>query len=137
MLADAVDQFIYQRITAKTAVTALVGSRIYREIAPQDATLPLIIFARIDQEDLAAIGQPVTSAVYTYDVQIHAEGESATPLVVAADAIAEALDGEAASIGSVYVAARKVRDTKVPTYVVDGLIHQRIGSEYELFAAKP
>lgn len=135
MLADAVDQFLYQRITAKTAVTALVGSRVYREIAPQDAQLPLIVFARIDQEDLAAIGQPVTSAVYTYDVQIHAEGESATPLVAAADAIAEALDGASGVVGGAQVSARKVRDTRVPTYVVDGLIHQRVGSEYELFAA--
>lgn len=134
-MADVADQFLFSKIAALPEVNSLVGTRVYREIAPQNATLPLIIFARIDQEDLAAIGQPVTSAIYTYDVQIHAEGESATPLVAAADAIAKALDGASASVGSAYVAARKVRDTRVPTYVVDGLIHQRVGSEYELFAA--
>jgi hypothetical protein len=130
-----VDQFIFGRISALPSVQALVGARIYREIAPLDSALPLIVFARLDQEDLSAIGQPVTSSIFMYDIQIHAEGLSSAPLLSATEAIVDALDGVAGAVGSVYIAARKIRDTRIPTYVSDGLIHQRIGGEFELFAA--
>lgn len=40
------DEFIYQRLTADAALQALVGTRIYRDLAPISATTyPMIVFS--------------------------------------------------------------------------------------------
>lgn len=58
-MADALDimaTFIVQRLQASAAITSAVGTRIYQDVAPQDATLPYIIFQSTDPSDLRAVG---------------------------------------------------------------------------------
>jgi len=43
-----VGQIIYGRLSATSAVTALVSTRIYPDMAPQNATFPYIVFQKLN-----------------------------------------------------------------------------------------
>lgn len=45
-----VEKAIYSRLIANAAVLALVVKRVYPELAPQDTTLPYIVYTRIDTD---------------------------------------------------------------------------------------
>lgn len=42
---NVLDESIYDWLAADSTITALVSTRIYRQAAPQDATLPYIVYA--------------------------------------------------------------------------------------------
>ena len=57
---DVMATFIVDRLKASAPITALVGSgsaaRIYQDVAPQNATMPYIVFASLAPNDVSAVG---------------------------------------------------------------------------------
>ena len=49
---------IFSRLTAVSAVTALVGTRIYPSLAPQDSAKPYVVYAQDDFEHFPTFGGP-------------------------------------------------------------------------------
>jgi hypothetical protein len=43
---------IYTRLSGDAGVTALVGTRIYRRVLPQDSTLPAITYTQVSERPL-------------------------------------------------------------------------------------
>jgi len=52
---------IYSRLSGSTAVTALVGTRVYPQVVPQGASYPNVRFAVISDEVVNALGGPTTT----------------------------------------------------------------------------
>jgi hypothetical protein len=52
----AIDRFLYERLTAASAVTALVSNRVYETLAPEGAVTPFIVFAFVSARDVNTIG---------------------------------------------------------------------------------
>jgi len=48
--------FIYGKLQANGALTALVGTRVYPEFAPQNAVYPLVTYSLISSPDRNAVG---------------------------------------------------------------------------------
>ena len=48
-MADQIEDVIYARLQATSAVTDLVSTRVYPILRPADASLPLIVFDRIGE----------------------------------------------------------------------------------------
>lgn len=54
MLAAAA--WLYSKLAADSALTAVVSTRIYNEVAPQNATYPLVVYQMQSAVDLPAAG---------------------------------------------------------------------------------
>lgn len=91
MAGAPLEQTVYERLAAGTAVAALVGTRIYPILAPQGAARPYVVFARQETENLADLSGRGTHDVAQVAVMCFAdEAETATAL---ARAVRDRLDG--------------------------------------------
>jgi len=59
---------LYATLSAASAVTALVSTRIYPDVVPQEAAVPCIAFARIATEYVATIHGAVVAQRVTLDI---------------------------------------------------------------------
>ena len=58
-MADQIEDVIYSRLQATSAVTDLVSTRVYPVRRPADASLPLIVFDRMSElVPLAMVSDP-------------------------------------------------------------------------------
>jgi hypothetical protein len=53
---DIAARYIYSKLTASSAITAIVGSRIFEGVAPQGTTAPWIVYSSLAPTDTYAIG---------------------------------------------------------------------------------
>jgi len=71
-LPEAPEAFIFQRLTSQTAVSSLVGTRVFPLMAPMATPLPLVVYQRtgVDRPRSLAgnVGNPVVTLQLTsYD----------------------------------------------------------------------
>lgn len=50
------EEAVYARLTADAAVAAIIGTRAYPILAPQNVALPYVVFQRSETENLAHLG---------------------------------------------------------------------------------
>jgi uncharacterized protein DUF3168 len=82
--------FLFEQLTGHAPLTALVGDRVYRDLAPPGAVLPYVIFGFVVGVDRNAMGS--RSIMFTrpiYDIKGVVQGTDSA----AADAIADAVHG--------------------------------------------
>lgn len=92
---------IRSALTASTAVSSIVSSRIYPVIAPANASLPLITFRRSSVRRSQSLSGPVGSPSVVLDLDIYATTyESAREL---ADRCRLVLDGYGGTVNNVEV----------------------------------
>lgn len=84
----SVESGLYSYLTAQSAVTSLVSTRIYPLAAPQDAAMPFVVYQRISDRHEHHMGG--ASGVATATIQLDAYAST----YLSAKAIAEALRGE-------------------------------------------
>lgn len=88
----AIDQDLATWLAAQTAVAALVGTRIYAEIAPTGPTFPYVVVQRITTERLRSLSGPSGRAAATFQVDCWAK--TAIDRDGLADTVRRALDGQ-------------------------------------------
>lgn len=61
---------IYDRLSGHAGLSALVGTRVYPSLLPQDPTFPAITFSRVSAQRVAAMGSDpgVVQARFQFDV---------------------------------------------------------------------
>ena len=83
-------------LTGATALTALVGTRIYPDVLPAETTYPAVVFAREKTERTVSItGRVFGSAVIFH---VAAWGASRTQVDAVADQIEAAIDASSAMV---------------------------------------
>jgi hypothetical protein len=90
-LSEAPEAFLYARLTSQTAVSSLIGSRVYPLIAPQGTPLPLVVYQRTAVERPQSLAGNVGNPVVT--LQLTTYGTSYTSVKSIARAIRLAVDG--------------------------------------------
>jgi len=132
--------FIRETLGASAALTALVGTRIYPEFAPQNATYPLVVFALLSSPDRNAVGH--NRRIFTeplFVVRGVANETSWVTVSLIADAIDAALMGAnnngvlspALHVQGAYREA-PLRYTEVPQGT-SGTRYNHSGGQYRLF----
>jgi len=71
-----VNQWMYSTLAADTAISNVVGSRIYAEQAPQGASYPMVLFAHIGNIDVTRAMNNGRLAKVIYLVRVVGEGFS-------------------------------------------------------------
>ena len=82
--------FVYEQLTGDVTLAALVGSRVYRNLAPPGAALPYVIFGFVASVDRNNVGS--RSIMFTRPI-LDIKGVVAGTDSAAADAIADAIHG--------------------------------------------
>lgn len=90
-LPEAPEAFLYQRMTSQTAVSSLIGTRVYPLLAPQGTPLPLVVYQRLSVDRPQSLTGNVGSPVIT--LQITSYGTSYTNVKSIARAVRLAVDG--------------------------------------------
>ena len=90
-IVEAPEAFLYQRLTSQTAVSSLIGSRVYPLIAPQGTPLPLVVYQRTGVERPQSLSGNVGNPLVT--LQLTTYGTSYTSVKSIARAVRIAIDG--------------------------------------------
>lgn len=85
-----IETLIYNTLLASTAITRIVGTRIYALEVPEDTTLPALSYRIV-----SAVSSPTfaTSGMTRYRVQINCWALSYAQAVALRDAVISSLDG--------------------------------------------
>lgn len=89
-VVEAPEAFLFQRLTSQTAVSSLVGSRVYPLIAPMGTPLPLVVYQRTAVERPQSLAGNVGNPVVT--LQLTTYGTSYTSVKAIARAVRLAVD---------------------------------------------
>jgi hypothetical protein len=122
MTADIsrVDEWLWQTMTTDAVLSTAVSNRIYADEAPQEAALPLVVFAFLGGSDkLLTFSARLTSALYL--IRVVGEGSSYDPVELVADRIDIVL--RLPTQGTI------IRDTRITTCQREQP-HQRKDSQY-------
>jgi hypothetical protein len=76
---------LYATLTAASAVTALVSTRIYPDVAPQEVAVPCIAFSRTATEYIQTIHGPVVAQRVSLEISCMASTRSSAEQI--ADAV--------------------------------------------------
>lgn len=82
-----IEEGIYTRLQAVSAVTSLVSTRVYRSAIPQKPTYPLLMMNRISAQRESAMGAD------SGDVQVRLQVDSWAETVAGAQALSTAVRG--------------------------------------------
>jgi hypothetical protein len=81
-----IDQWIFGILSSDFQITAAVGSRVYGDMAPQGASMPLILFSYLGGADkVVTLRTRLTNAIYL--IRAVTTGSSYNSIVVPADRI--------------------------------------------------
>ena len=89
-LPEAPEAFLFQRLTSQTAVSSLVGQRVFPLIAPTGTPLPLVVFQRTNVDRPRSLTGNVGNPVVT--LQLTTYGTSYTSVKQIARAVRLAVD---------------------------------------------
>lgn len=89
-LPEAPEAFLYQRLTSQTAVSSLIGSRVFPLLAPTGTPLPLVVYQRTSVERPRSLTGNVGNPVVT--LQLTTYGTSYTSVKTIARAVRLAVD---------------------------------------------
>jgi len=99
---DTVDKWLVDTLKNNGAVAALVGARVYFDVAPVEAVMPCIIITMADERDVAFVGNITAQTNFVYNVKAVNTGGSFVScysIRKAADAALKAACSITANIG--------------------------------------
>lgn len=68
-----IEQAVYTLLVGEPTVSALVGTRIYPDEAPQDAAFPFVVYSQADRQSTMTYGGPVELDAWSMTIEVEAE----------------------------------------------------------------
>jgi len=135
MIANEIKAALYLKLTGSAAITSLLSgtAAVYDSIAPNEATLPLVIFSKQDGRPVNRMGG-VAYESHVYLVKGVTEGESAALAGSVAKAIDAALNNTTLTIsGYTQMLCRRNGEVDYPESD-EGRTIRHIGATYKIEA---
>jgi hypothetical protein len=130
------DAWLYTTLTEDGTLAALVGDRVYADLAPGDAAHPLVVFALQSSVDLLAVGAVRVWAEQVYQVQAIGEGSAYAALAAVADQVDTLLHRASGTVtaGTVWSCVREgeLRYTETDR----GVTYHHLGALWRIMATK-
>ena len=125
-------KWIYGRLVADAATVALVGANVYRDVAPESATYPLVLLWPTGGSDLAVTGAIRVWSEVTFTIEAICDGASADKAEAIATRIYALFDRASGSTAAARVLSC-VRESTIDGVDTDGdSIYPRLGGSYRL-----
>ncbi len=130
-----IEQWLYNTLTTDSVLNSLVGDRVYAYQAPQEATFPLIVFARMSGRDVRVVGPARVLANELYEVKAIGRGTTIgfAALKAIADRIDVLLDGASGAVADGQILAC-VRENALSYAETDAdQIYCHLGGLYRIY----
>lgn len=129
------DRWIYGILSVDATLVGLVGSRIYRGMAPLNATFPCVVFFYMPGgQDVRGTGTYNIMVSGYWVIKAIDRNNSPASAGTIADRIDTLLHGQSGAVSGGAVLAC-VRDEPVSfTELVDGALYQHVGGMYRIYA---
>jgi len=92
---------LYAYLTAQSSITNLIGSRIYPDVAPQGASIPLVVYSKQSTDRQVTLKRSV--GICTARIQLDVFGSSRTVCETIVEAIRLAVDGFHGNWGTTFI----------------------------------
>lgn len=128
-------RWLYTKLAADSSLTAIVGTRIYEQPAPQEAVYPLVVFQLQTTDDVSAVGGIRVMTTAEYLVRVIGQSANVTSsLLTAAERIDAVLHRASGSVtGGAVIGAVRLRPFVLAE--TDGPVQYRhLGGIYRLWA---
>lgn len=133
-----IEEAIYERLSAVSAVTDLLGTppRIYPQQAPQSCAFPVVVYQQANQRRVRTLTGFVSLS--SYDLHLDCYGETYTSAKAVWDAVRDALNGYKGELGSGAIAVRGIFDEgaqdglESPVHAEEDGIH-RVGLDLSIW----
>ena len=102
----SIETDLISKITTDVDVSPLIGSRLYSQLGPQDATLPFATYEITNTEQQITLSGP--SNYYSTDLQIDSYASSKASVIDLAAKVSTALHGYAGELDSTTVKFARV-----------------------------
>lgn len=127
------DTWLYGVLSADATLTSLVGSRIYRGMAPLEATYPcLVFFYQPGGRDVRGYGKVNIMVDGTWVVKAIDRDNSAASAATIADAIYTAIHGQSGTVTGGAVLACVRNEPIGYVELLDGALYQHVGGVYQI-----
>jgi hypothetical protein len=93
---------IYSRLSGSTAITALVGTRVYPQVVPQGASYPNIRFAIITDEVVHGMSGPTTLRQASLQIDCYSQNSYSGSISIA-EAVMNQLNTNSTTFGSIAI----------------------------------
>ena len=93
---------IYSRLSGSTAITALVGTRVYPQVVPQGASYPNIAFSVATDEVIHSTTGPTTLRQASLEVDCYSQNSYSTAISIS-EAVIEQLNTNSTVFGSINI----------------------------------
>ena len=93
---------IYSRLSGSTAITALVGTRVYPQAVPQGASYPNVAFSVVTDEVIHSTTGPTTLRQASLEVDCYSQNSYSTAISIS-EAVIKQLNTNSTVFGSINV----------------------------------
>jgi hypothetical protein len=127
------EQWLVEKLRDDAAVAALVGQRIYSELAPQGAAMPYIVVQNQASVDVLGVGSQRILTELVFVVRAVGRGASYAGLAPIADAIDAALHlASGATANGTVLGCRREEPFRRPE-VTSGVQYRHLGGIYRVW----
>ena len=128
------EKFLKARLSASSALAAVVGTRIYSEIGPGKASYPLVVFKCQGGQDVDTMPGVSLFLDEIYAVKAICTGNSYGPIEAAAAAIQTALQNVTGAVsGGTVLRCQRIAPLKYAE-LADGVVYRHLGATYRIFS---
>lgn len=132
----ACDDWLYAALGGDTALSLLVGDRVFPDLAPQDTPTPFLIYSQQGGEDDDTLGDELSLAVNVYLVRVVGTGDSYAPLRPIMKRVHALLQGQGPTVTDVdgdtaHLACRRLRPRRYSEFT-DNVRYNHYGAEYRI-----
>lgn len=134
--STTIDRWLYTVLAADVSLAAVVGTRIYSDLAPAGTTLPMVVYQMQATNDLMVVGSARVWANALFLVRGVAQRVSYDgDLITMADRIDAVLHGASGSNveGNVWECVRE-REFRLTEVGADGRQYRHLGGLYRILA---
>lgn len=127
-----VAKWLVTTLQGDAALAALVGTRVYRDVAPESAALPFVIFWNTGGHDVLGVGGIRILSELTFTVEGVCDGASATNLEAIVTRLYALLD-RASGVTTAARILSCIREATTDSTDIDGgRLFPRLGGDYRL-----
>lgn len=133
----AVDKFLVSRLSGDSTLSGLVGTRIWKELAPETTVTPYIVFYPVainDVPNAASSNRIYSNALYVVEAVLDVSYDALRTILTRIDTL---LQGTLNTVvDGLYVSSATREETISQMEVLGDFRYYRIGGRYRFFVSK-
>lgn len=128
------DRWLRGKITGDATLAAAVGTRVYSDLAPDDAAFPLVILVQLSDPAVRGVGPAIIMSGGLYAVKVCGKGVPFSMLEPAADRLRAVLHAASGAVAGGSVVACVYQSRARLTEIIEGVAYRQLIQTYRIYS---